>query len=98
MVQAFSAKHASIAPALSRVLGMFSASIYEFISRGVDSCSCVWAVPLRSIWVRANKKEPYLPGTIINEVRACVSRSDEVNTSKGHRRQTLIISYVTAPY
>ena len=48
---------------------MFSAPIYEFISRGVDSCSCVWAIPLRSVWVRANKKEPYLPGTIIKEIR-----------------------------
>ena len=68
-IRAFSDKHPSLAPDMSRILGKFSAPIYEFVVRGIDNCSCVWAIPFRSVWARANRKEPFLPGTVISEIR-----------------------------
>ncbi|GMH48003.1 hypothetical protein TrVE_jg9882 [Triparma verrucosa] len=77
-IDSVKAQHRSLTDRLSRALGMLSATVYEFVTRGIDNCSCIWAIPMKSIWARQNMKEPYLPATIIGEIRPGAAALDPI--------------------
>jgi hypothetical protein len=75
----------SLLPPLSRALGTVTAPVYDFLLRGVDGMSHIWAVPLRIVWARESPSKPYYPGIVIkddNKTSKLAKAMGEVNFSR----------------